>query len=244
MKKTWAMILCTTTFSMADFIGGELNVGYYTHAPRGTVEYQGTPIDIEDDLKWKDKGDIFLKAYVEHPLPILPNLKVGYTEFGHSGAGVITQSFQFASQTYTVNSNIDSTFNLKMYDLTLYYELLDNWVNVDTGVNVKYIDGLIRVNNSMGLSESKAFQVPVPMLYAKARFDLPTTNLTLQAEGNYVAYKGNQFYDAEVGARYTLALGVGIEAGYKLMKLKLDDIDDLSMETDFSGVYGKLVWDF
>jgi len=233
-----------TSFSMADFIGGELNVGYYNHTPSGTVQYQGTTIDIENDFKWKDEGDMFVKAYFEHPLPIIPNIKVGYSEFGHSGTGVLTKNFEFGGKIYTIGSSIDSVFDLKMYDLTLYYELLDNWINIDAGVNVKYIDGAISVDNNIGLSESTDFQVPVPMLYAKVRFDVPTTDLSFQAEGNYVTYDGNTLYDAEVGVRYTLALGLGLEAGYKTMKLKLDDIDDLSMDTDFSGAYGKLVWDF
>jgi outer membrane protein len=244
MKKTLAIMTLATSFSMADFIGGELNVGYYNHAPSGTVQYLGTPIDIENDLKWKDKGDLFLKAYFEHPLPILPNIKVGYTEFGHNGAGVISQGFTFAGQTYAINSNIDSAFDLKMYDLTLYYELLDNWINLDAGVNVKYVDGVISVKNNIGLSESKAFQAPVPMLYTKARFDVPTTDLSFQVEGNYISYSGNTLYDAEAGVRYTLALGLGVEAGYKTMKLKLDNVNDVSLDSDFSGVYGKLVWDF
>jgi outer membrane protein len=136
-----------------------------------------------------------------------------------------------------------------MYDFTLYYELLDNWINLDVGVNVKYIDGLINVKGTNTLTnqlidESSNFQVPIPMVYAKARFDIPTTDLSFQAEGNYISYDGNTFYDAEVGARYTLALGLGFEAGYKTMKLEIEDIDDLSMNADFSGAYGKLVWDF
>jgi len=244
MKKTLAIMALATSFSMADFIGGELNVGYYKHAPSGTVQYLGTPIDIENDLKWKEEGDIFLKAYFEHPLPILPNIKVGYTEFGHSGSNLLGQSFRFGNTNYAMGVDTQSTFDLKMYDLTLYYELLDNWINIDAGLNVKYMDGKITVKSNTGLSDETDFQVPVPMLYAKARFDVPTTDLSFQAEGNYVTYDGNTLYDVEAGVRYTLALGLGVEAGYKTMKLKLDDVDDLSVDSDFSGVYGKLVWDF
>jgi len=244
MKKTLAIMTLATSLSFADFIGGELNLGYYNHTPSGTLQYQGTPIDIENDLQWKDEGDIFVKAYFEHPLPIIPNIKVGYTEFGHSGAGTISQEFKFANQTFSINSNIDSAFDLKMYDLTLYYEFLDNWINIDGGLNIKYVDGSISVKSNTGLSESTTFQVPVPMLYAKARFDVPTTDLSFQAEANYISYSGNTLYDAEAGVRYTLALGLGVEAGYKTMKLKLDDVNDISLDTDFSGAYGKLVWDF
>jgi len=131
-----------------------------------------------------------------------------------------------------------------MYDLALYYELLDNWVNLDVGVNVKYVDGSISVKSDRGRSEATDFQVPIPMLYAKARFDVPTTDLSFQVEGNYVTYDGNTLYDAEAGIRYTLALGLGLEAGYKTMKLELDNVDNVSMNSEFSGAYAKLVWDF
>lgn len=244
MKKVLVLATIMTTFSLGDIIGGEVNIGYYNHAPSGTLQSQGDVIDIKDTLKWDDEADIFAKAYFEHPLPLVPNIKIGYSDFGHSGSGLVNSAFNFSGQTYTIGSSIDSSFDLKMYDLALYYELLDNWVNLDVGVNVKYVDGSVRIKSDTGLSEVTDFQVPIPMLYAKARFDVPTTDLSLQVEGNYVSYDGNTLYDAEAGIRYTFLLGVGLEAGYKTMKLKLDNIDDLSMDSDFSGAYGKLVWDF
>lgn len=244
MKKTLALLTLASSLSMADMLGGEINLGYYNHAPSGTAQYQGNTIDTEKDLKWSDANDLFVKAYFEHPLPIIPNIKVGYTKFSHTGSGSVDTAFTFGNKTFNVNSNIDTNFDLKMYDLTLYYEILDNWLNADVGVNVKYIDGSIAVKSLLQGEEKTDFQVPIPMLYAKARFDVPTTDLSFQAEGNYVSYDGNTLYDAEIGARYTFVAGLGLEAGYKTLKLKLDDVDDTSMDTDFSGAYGKLVWDF
>lgn len=244
MKKILALATIATTLSVADIIGGEINVGYYNHVPSGTLQYQGDSIDLKDTLKWSDEADMFAKFYFEHPIPIIPNIKVGYSNFGHNGSGLVNSNFNFAGQTYTVGSNIDSNFDLKMYDLALYYELLDNWINLDVGVNVKYVDGSVSVISDTGLSEVTDFQVPIPMLYARARFDVPTTDVSFQVEGNYVTYDGSTLYDAEAGVRYTLGLGLGIEAGYKMMKLELDNVDDLSMSSDFSGAYGKLVWDF
>ena len=244
MKQILTLTALVSTLSMADIIGGEINLGYYNHAPSGVLQYQGSEIDVKDTLKWKDEGDMFAKVYIEHPLPIIPNIKLGYSDFGHSGSGVLTQSIDFAGKTYAANSNVDSVFDLKMYDLALYYEILDNWVNLDVGVNIKYVDGAISIKDNTNLSESTDFQVPIPMLYAKARFDVPTTDLSFQVEGNYVTYDGHTLYDAEAGIRYTFLLGLGLEAGYKTMKLELDDIDDLSMKSDFSGAYAKIVWDF
>ncbi|HHH51330.1 MAG TPA: hypothetical protein ENK76_03070 [Campylobacterales bacterium] len=82
------------------------------------------------------------------------------------------------------------------------------------------------------------------MLYLKGKVDIPATDLSFQLEGDYVSYSGNMLYDFELGARYTFFAGLGIEAGYKAMKIKIDNVDNFSMDTDFNGAYGKLVWDF
>ncbi len=249
MKKLLSLIGICSTLSMADVVGGEIDLGYYSHTPSGWAQYKGDVVDLKNDLKWKNEGDIFIKAYLEHPLPILPNIKVGYSKFGHSGSGEITKGFQFGGESFGIGTDVDTNFDLKMYDLTLYYEILDNWVNLDLGLNVKYLDGVLTVKGQnivtqQLIDESDDIKAPIPMLYAKARFDVPTTDLSFQAEGNYVSYDGNTLYDAELGARYTFLLGLGLEIGYKTMKIKLNDVDDLSMDSDFSGAYGKLVWDF
>ena len=249
MKKVVLSLALLGACAMADMIGGELNIGYYEHNPSGIIEYQGDSIDLEDDFKWKKESDVFAKLYIEHPIPLLPNIKLGYSSFGHSGSGILNKSIKFANQTYNATGKIDSKFDLDMYDLTLYYELVDIGLDLDLGVNVKYIDGSVSAKGVGGtppkpINESTSFSVPVPMVYAKARVPIPATDISLQAEGNYISYSGNQFYDFEAGVRYTFALGLGLEGGYKAMKLKLDDVDDLTLDTTFSGAYAKLVWDF
>ena len=243
MKKILTLTALLSSLSMGDVIGGELNLGFYTHAPSGTATYQGDTVDIEDDLKWESENDMFLKAYFEHPLPLLPNIKLGYSSFSHEGSGTVKEAFVWGNQSFDLNEPIESSFDLDMYDITLYYEILDNWLNADVGLNIKYIDGTINVKSSTE-NESTTFNLPIPMLYAKARLDLPTTNLSFQVEGNYVTYDGHTLYDFEAGARYTFLLGFGVEAGYKSLNLTIDDIDDTSLDADFSGVYGKVVWDF
>ncbi len=249
MKKIVASIAFIGTIAMADMVGGELNLGYYQHTPSGTLQYKGDSIDLKDDFKWEKESDIFAKLYIEHPLPLLPNIKLGYSSFGHSGSGLLNNDITFGNKTYISTSKIDSKFDLDMYDLTLYYELVDIGFDLDLGLNIRYLDGTVSAVGVGGIppkpiDESTSFSVPVPMIYAKARVPIPSTDIAFQAEGNYISYSGNQFYDFEAGMRYTFALGLGIEGGYKTMKLKLDDVDDLSLDSTFSGAYAKLVWDF
>jgi outer membrane protein len=241
MKRIVLLMATITSISMADFIGGELNLGYYNHSPSGIATYKDDTANIEDDLKWKESGDIFIKAYLEHPVPIIPNIKLGYTGFSHEGEGSV-KAFYWGD-IVSFNGDIDSKLALDIYDVTLYYEIFDNWINFDVGLNIKYIDGTIDVK-TLTDDEHKSFQAPIPMLYAKGRVDLPATDISFQVEGNYISYDSNTLYDVEVGARYTFALGFGVEAGYKSFKMKIDDIDNLTMDADFDGVYGKVVWDF
>ncbi len=243
MRKIALATVLATTVGMADFIGGEVNLGYYNHSPSGTAQNGDDVIDIESDLKWEDESDIFIKAYFEHPVPIIPNIKVGYSSFGHEGDGTVSKRFSWNSISFNLRDRIHTKLDLDIYDITLYYELLDNWLNLDAGINIKYLDGYIEVDTTTK-HENSSIGLPIPMLYAKARVDVPTTDLSFQLEGNYITYDGNTLYDLEMGARYSFMLGFGIEAGYKAFKLKIDDVDDTSMDADFSGLYGKVVWDF
>jgi len=244
MKKIVLFIAMATTLSTADMIGGEVNIGYYSHTPSGVANYDGDRADIEKDLNWGSEQDIFFKVYFEHPIPLIPNIKVGYSNFSHEGHGTASKDFSWGGvKLFTLEDTVDTKLDLSMSDITLYYEILDNWLNLDIGVNIKYLDGFIDVETTTE-KEHKTFEVPLPMLYAKARFDIPATDVSFQIEGNYVSYDGNTVYDVEMGARYTFLLGLGVEAGYKAFKLKFDDVDDLSLDADFSGLYGKVVWDF
>jgi len=244
MKKILLASLVATSFGMADFIGGEVDLGYYSHNPSGTAQYKGDVVDIEKDLHWENEQDMFVRAYFEHPIPIVPNIRLGYSKFSHEGNGQATKTFSWDGFEIPITDpNVYSKIDLNIYDITLYYEFLDNWISADAGLNIKYLDGTIDVKSSTKNS-SNDIQVPIPMLYFKGKVDIPTTDLSFQLEGDYISYDGNMLYDFELGARYTFIAGFGIEAGYKAMKIKIDDVSDFSMDTDFNGVYGKVVWDF
>ena len=237
MKRVILATLITTTLSLADFIGGEVDLGFYAHSPSGTAQNGDDIVDIQDELKWKDENDIFLRAYLEHPVPLIPNIRVGYRKFRNSGEGTINKSFFWGA--INIDRDVDSNLDLDIYDLTLYYQFLDKEIDLDAGLNLKYLNGTIDVN-----SDHRDIDIPIPMLYGKAKIDIGNSDLSFLLEGDYISYKNNQLYDVELGARYSFALGFAIEAGYKALKIKVDDVDNVSMETKFNGAYGKLVWDF
>ncbi len=242
IKKLVLVTLLTLSQVHADMIGGEASLGFFNHDPSGNASYKGTSSSLEETFGFSEEQDLFLKAYLEHPLPLLPNVKLGYTTLSHDGNSRVVDFTWGDIVNFT--GPIDSSLSLDMTDVTLYYEVLDNWVEVDAGVTARYISGDMGVSTSI-YNDTVDFSTWIPMLYGKARFNFPVTDLSVQLEANAISYWDMTAYDYELSARYTLMMGIGIEAGYKSFHLDSDDlVDGFHADIDFSGPYAAAIWDF
>lgn len=257
IKKLTLILLLSVNTLYSDSIGGEVSLGIYSHSPSGSASYSlpyvgvGTSASLEDTLYWSDEKDIIFKAYFEHPLPLIPNIKLTFSNLSHEGQGEVTD-FTWGG-IIGLNGDIASSIDLKMYDLTLYYELLDNWVEVDAGLTLRYFNGNIVVNTLTGFSslsttvtsESTNFDLFIPMLYGKTRFNIPNTDISLQLEANAINYEDTTFYDYELSVRYTLTMGLGLEGGYRAVHLDSEElVNGLIVDMDFQGLYASVVWNF
>jgi outer membrane protein len=226
----------------ADAIGGETSLGFFNHAPSGSAAYQGTSSEMEETLGFSEEQDLFFKAYLEHPFPLLPNVKLSYAALSHNGSSSV-ENFSWGD-IVNFDGTINSSLSLDFSDVTLYYEVLDNWAEVDAGLTLRYLNGDIDVSSSLN-DETVDFSTWAPMLYGKARFNVPATDLSFQLEANAISYWDLIAYDYELSARYTLAMGVGLEAGYKSFYLDSDDlVDGFQADIEFSGPYAAVIWDF
>lgn len=238
LTKGLLFTLLGVNLAYADTIGGEASLGFFNHAPDGSASYKSTSSDMEETLGLSEEQDLFLKAYLEHPFALLPNVRLAYTTFSHKGSSIV-ENFSWgdiADFSGTINSSLSIDFS----DVTLYYEVLDNWAEVDAGLTLRYINGDMGVNN-----DSVDFSTWVPMLYGKARFAFPATDLSMQLEVNAISYWEHTAYDYELSARYTLAMGIGMEAGYKAFYLDSDDlVEGFRADIAFSGPYAAVIWDF
>jgi outer membrane protein len=242
IKKLALLSLLTFGQVHADIIGGEVSVAFFNHDPSGNASYQGTTSSLKETLGFSEEQDITLKSYLEHPIPLLPNLKLGYTTLSHSGNSEV-ESFTWGD-IVDFNGFIDSSLSLDFTDVTLYYEVLDNWAEVDAGITARYMTGDMNVGTN-GTNDVVNFSTWIPMLYGKARFNFPVTDFSVQLEANAISYWDITTYDYELSARYTLMMGIGIEAGYRSFHLDSDDlVNGFNADIDFSGPYAAAVWDF
>jgi outer membrane protein len=226
----------------ADMIGGEASLGFFNHDPSGNASYKSTSSNLEETFGFSEEQDMFFKAYLEHPFPLLPNVKLGYTTLSHDGSSSV-EDFTWGD-IGNINGHINSSMSLDMTDVTLYYEVLDNWVEVDAGITLRYFSGDMGVS-AAGAYDSADFSIWAPLLYGKARFNVPVTDLSFQLEANAISYWDMTAYDYELSARYTLVMGIGLEAGYKAFYIDSDDlVDGFHADIDFSGPYAAAIWDF
>ena len=243
LNKVALFTLIALSHLHADMIGGEASLGFFNHEPSGSASYKSSDASLEDTFGFTEEQDMVLKAYLEHPFPFLPNIKLGYTTLSHEGSSSV-DNFSWGD-IGTIDGHIDSSISLDMTDVTLYFEVLDNWVEVDAGLTLRNFSGEMSVVTAGGESDSADFSMWAPLLYGKARFNIPVTDLSFQLEANAISYWDITAYDYELSARYTLMMGIGLEAGYRSIHIDSDNlVNGFHAYADFSGPYAAAIWDF
>jgi outer membrane protein len=220
--------------AMADFLGLSVGGGVWNTSPEGGFRRGGDPlpVDVKDNLLWDTESRGYVTASFEHFVPLVPNVRVNIMSLDHSGNG--NSSFVFDGTTYS--GVIDNKMTIEQTDLTLYWELLDNIVSLDFGLNARAlnIDYSIRDDNGNSISDS-ASQV-VPMLYAMVGAS-PWFGIMLSAEAYYISAAGNELSDYSAKISYTTDYLVGFEAGYRSEKIVLDDVDNFFSDLTFKGPF-------
>ena len=220
--------------TQADIIGATAGAYQWKQSWEGDVQSGPDAIDMNDDLGYDDENGTSIYVALEHPIPVLPNIRLQRTDLDISERNNLSRTFTFEGDVYTAADTVNSTTDLTHTDATLYYEVLDNWVNLDVGLTVRMFDGEVRLATT-GREGSIELDAPVPMLYGNARFNLPLTGLYAQAVGNVISFGDNSVTDMAVGLGYEVAI-VSLEVGYRNFDVSLED-DDEEASVTVDGIY-------
>ena len=245
MKKTALMLALTGTLASGAAQADTL-LGLYIGADGWRTATDGSFANTSQlqEFNFADKTQQSYYVALEHPIPLLPNIRLQHNELQSAGITALSADFSFAGESFTVDTELQNQIDLTNNDYVLYYEILDNdLVSLDLGVNAKYINGSVAVaetaaNGMVAVQDASTF---IPMLYGSAIVGLPLTGLELFAQGSFVSYDGSRVYDMQGGIAYALldnlAVDLRVKLGYRAVNLRLDDIDDLYANVDFKGVF-------
>jgi len=231
-----ALVLALPFNVMADTIlGVKIGGGSWSHSPSGSIistqgGTAGTSADLKDDLQLGKKSEGYGYISLEHPIPALPNIKLSQTNLTSSGSGSVTTDFTFNGIAYSASTAVTTEFELNQTDVILYYELLDNVVSFDVGLDAKTIDGKVVVNN-----ESSTFTGTIPMLYLAAEIALPA-GFAISAEISTISASGSSYDDVTAKVSYTSDYLFGVEAGIRTQTIKAD-VDDVDANIVFKGPF-------
>lgn len=231
--------LFTVPVAQADVLGFGASIGYWDSDLSGNASKGGDRVNVENDLDLSNNNEVNLSGYLEHPIPLLPNVRLSYLNIDQSGRGELGTGFDGIPAGVPVDSSLD----WRQTDLTLYYEVLDNWVNLDLGLTARDLDAELEVSNTTGIYTSKTeVDAVLPMLYAAGRFDLPLTGLSVGVNGNIVSYGGDSVYDYDVYGQYDY-VGVQLRAGYREMAVDYEDGDE-RLDIDVGGPFASVGFSF
>lgn len=251
MKKIFLAVTTAallTSAAQADFVRVEMGVGGWQSKPdnTNTATYATNGlVSGTYTTNAKSKSDMYAWMFIKHPIPIVPNVRLEYTSIEDKGSASGTfEDFN--------TPGAPSTIKMKQYDAILYYNLLDNlmWTTVDLGLDAKILDTTVEAQgvNIYGVGTgnyTKSKTIGVPLVYARARVQVPATGLGFEGDLKYVTYSGSTVTDARIKADYTFDLDVikpGIEIGYRYQNFDLESSDKKTkVKLKYSGVYAGLM---
>lgn len=235
-----ATLLAGSSNLFADTLAISAGAGIWQASPSGDFrDSTGTTINVTDELFWSKENQNFFFVTFEHPVPIIPNVRLSAVKLDQSGSGTLTKTIKIGGITYTGSENITDSFSLDQKDLTLYYEILDNVVSVDLGLNIKLADISYTITGSTSGTTSDSFSTTIPMIYGLVGVS-PIPDLIISLEGSAIGYSGSSITDFTAKVAYTTNFFVGVEAGYRAQKYKFDEVSGYTSNLEFKGPYAGL----
>ncbi|KAF1018968.1 MAG: hypothetical protein GAK29_04070 [Acinetobacter bereziniae] len=229
--------LSLSSFAQADFIGLKGDISYWSIDGTSQINHKTSNlsnktgvdnllldpyVDLNSKYDLDQKGTIQASVAFEHPIPIIPNVKLKYTKLN--------------TETDTKTELAKTKIDLDHTDFILYYEILDNIVKTDIGVGATKLNGSVKQ-----FSENVNVDEYAPIIYAEAGAKLPFTGLSAKAEATYTNINDVKITDVQAKVQYdfikSIVLDLGAKVGYRVLNIELSDLDQRDMKFDFKGPY-------
>lgn len=233
------ILMVTPLTAVADFAGLRAGGGSWQSSPSGELGL--TAIKLDEGLHLKQANNSFMYVSLEHPLPVLPNIKIQNTDMAWSSTALISAGTTLEDVTFLNDEQVDVQLDLSHTDVTLYYQALDNVVQMDLGLTARMFDGKAQLRGTTQ-QEKVDFDAVVPLLYGSAAIDFPLTGLSARLYGNWMNASEFQLVDwaaeVEYEVHFVRAVAAGLVVGYRSVLVQLDEeFDGLGADTTFGGVF-------
>ena len=243
MKKTALaafLVAMTPVAAQADLlftVGAKANS--WTAEPSGELD-EGVSADGENNgLGLDSNSGTNVTLFFEHPVPVVPNVRLRQTSLEMDGSGFLTTDFNGIRYEEQVDSDLD----LSHTDATLYWglPLPVPYVDINLGLTARMFGGeAIVEGQTTGRREEVELDFTLPMGFVEAQVGTPF-GIYAAAEINAIGYDGNSLTDTVLTLGYDLPVPVvdlGLEVGHRALSMKTNkDTTDIETDFDVSGIF-------
>ena len=256
MKKIFFLLLLVLANAQGDGLGAEVGVASWHPSMSGDFQYGETKLDLNDNLGLGDKKtNKFYYALLDHPIPIIPNIKIIKTNINITGSKTNNLAINFADFTYNTGIKIDTKLYMDQTDYILYYRLSDGilipFVHLSVGLAAKHLNGQLSLTSKIDGEHKKDFDFYIPMGYGRIKIDtasfLPIIPLDLEYEILKISALNNSFTDEKYGVSMTVPIVIGFDvvlsAGMRKQDITID-VDKIKANIKNEGYYfgGSFNW--
>lgn len=248
-------MLIISPLALADFWGVKADAGIWRPDYSGGIasnNFNGSNIRLSE-LGYGSESNSFFHIAIEHPMPLIPNFRVSYTNINSEKTRNLND-FLGEENALVDLSDISTSTNIDLthLDITAYYEILDNWINFDIGLSLRQFNGGISANvfiaNEPVLDTTSRANLDdiLPMVYVLAEAELPFTGWSLGIEGNFTSFEDYKINDYTLSLRYLFdsLVDVGFELGYRVLNVDINKNAFGIANIELAGPYAALAFHF
>jgi len=220
-----ALLLGFTGTSQADETVA-IKAGFMVLSPSGdfgvTVNNIGTRIDLEKDLNFKNSTQPIGEIDINLGDSLI---SFGFTPLSFKGQGILNRNISYNGNSFLAGTTASSEFKADLYDLSYTYFVINmddlpSRFQLGLETSVKIFNAKTKVTGS-GLTSSKNATFAIPTAGLRGRVALADF-IGISARFGYMGYAGNFFTDADAQIEFSPLPLLGVNAGYRYIKVKLD----------------------
>lgn len=221
--------------------GVEGAVGVWRPSPDGKLKTgSDDEIDLKRDLSLGRETELMGRIKVDMPL-MIPNTYLTANPLKMSDT--TRSAFDFGGKQFNDGGTTDllnTELKLNQYDFGLFYSVpflsaaTLNRLNVDAGLNFRYIDAEASVSGG-GSSASESMSIVIPQVYLGAQFK-PVERFSFEAEARGVTYRDDSSYSLLGRVRANAFGPVFVSGGYRYDEYDIDR-GGLLLDFNFSGPF-------
>lgn len=198
----------------------------------------GTDINVVSDLGI-DESQQFFQGKATLKLLKRHNLRLSYIPFSVDGSKVITRSFTFKGNEYTINTPVNSSLDVDFFKIGYGFDVISNPLgSLGLFIDLMYADVSAKINApDLGISATGSVSGYAPAIGVRGRVYIIPNKLSLTAEVEGAKLSDiARYLEAEGSVDYSIIENLGLSLGYKTIDIRAEK-DDNKGDLKLNGPY-------